>query len=119
MSDSTTKVFIAEARNQHAAGTLPQWKIARLEKIPGWSWGINHGTPPSELELAERDSKILSVMPGYKSAMMTANTISERSGIPVTQVRKGLKRLLKSGVVEMSNFRTKLDIFNMWRITSA
>jgi hypothetical protein len=32
------EAFIAHQRKRYAEGTLPAWKVKRLEAIPGWSW---------------------------------------------------------------------------------
>jgi hypothetical protein len=113
MSDFSIKSFIEDARREHAAGTLSQWKVNRLDKIPGFSWGIGHGLPSSELELAARDNRVLNVM--TTCAWQTANTIATLAAIPVVQVRKSLNRLLKSNTVIKAEHHTRFDISIVWQ----
>ena len=53
-STTTTKAkskiaaWIDEQRDLFAAGELPNWKIQRLEKIPGWTWTVNAGSASSQ-----------------------------------------------------------------------
>jgi hypothetical protein len=37
-ADSKSSTTVAELRKLHAEGVLPDWKVKRLEKIPGWTW---------------------------------------------------------------------------------
>lgn len=37
-SDADMEAWVAEQRRLYAAGQLPQWKVRRLEQIPGWTW---------------------------------------------------------------------------------
>lgn len=37
--DEVIEKFVEEQRRLYAAGELAQWKIDRLERTPGWSWG--------------------------------------------------------------------------------
>jgi len=52
MTEAQCKAWIAKQRREYAAGTLPQWKIDQVNKIPGWDWGVERGpvVPPSELD---------------------------------------------------------------------
>jgi hypothetical protein len=36
--DEQAEALMNEWRKQYAAGTLPQWKINRIEQIQGWTW---------------------------------------------------------------------------------
>jgi hypothetical protein len=47
---NSTKIraMMAAWREAYAAGTLPQWRIDRIEKIKGWEWGVERGTPPEQ-----------------------------------------------------------------------
>jgi hypothetical protein len=38
MTDKQCESWIVEARTLYAEGKLPSWKIARIERIPGWTW---------------------------------------------------------------------------------
>jgi hypothetical protein len=40
-----TKILalMAAWREAYAAGSLPQWRINRIEKIEGWEWGVERG----------------------------------------------------------------------------
>jgi hypothetical protein len=37
-TDAGIESWIADVKRRYAAGTLPQWKIKRIEAIPGWKW---------------------------------------------------------------------------------
>ena len=37
--DEVIERFVEQQRRLYAAGKLAHWKIKRLERIPGWSWG--------------------------------------------------------------------------------
>jgi hypothetical protein len=37
-NDELIEANISHLRQMYAEGTLQKWKIARLERIPGWSW---------------------------------------------------------------------------------
>lgn len=52
MTDKSIKDFMADQQRQYAAGTLPKWRIRRLEQIPGWEWGCKPGplTPAAKAE---------------------------------------------------------------------
>lgn len=60
--DSTTnreEAFISMARAAYADGELPQWKIDRLERIPGWSW---NGAKPGKMKRrAKAEDKLVRV----------------------------------------------------------
>lgn len=49
MTDQENNAFMHEQQRLYAAGELPKWKIERLEKIPGWSWG-NTSEPSQDAE---------------------------------------------------------------------
>ncbi|MGB8478188.1 MAG: hypothetical protein WCE63_05020 [Acidobacteriaceae bacterium] len=38
LTDEQIKSWIKIHRAAYAAGTLPAYKIARIERIPGWTW---------------------------------------------------------------------------------
>jgi hypothetical protein len=48
------EAFIDDVRTRYAAGTLPQWKIGRLEKIPGWCWVVASGKMTCEAQIEDR-----------------------------------------------------------------
>ena len=37
-NDELIEANISHLRQMYAEGTLQKWKIARLQRIPGWSW---------------------------------------------------------------------------------
>lgn len=37
-SNASVEAWITEQRRLYAVGELSRWQIARLEKIPGWTW---------------------------------------------------------------------------------
>lgn len=39
-TDTELKAWADEQRRLYHAGTLSKWKIARLERVPGWTWGV-------------------------------------------------------------------------------
>ena len=46
MTDMEIEAWITKQRAQYPAGTLPQWKIHRLEQIPGRTWEVKPGKLP-------------------------------------------------------------------------
>lgn len=46
ITDKQVEAIMADWRKAYAAGTLPQWRIARIEKINGWVWGVERGIRP-------------------------------------------------------------------------
>jgi hypothetical protein len=47
VTDTQIEAWMTQRRKEYAAGTLPQWKINRLEKIPGWEWGVDPPPAPT------------------------------------------------------------------------
>ena len=47
--DAVIEKFVEEQRRLYAVGELAQWKIDRLERIPGWSWRDSKSPFTSEL----------------------------------------------------------------------
>jgi hypothetical protein len=45
MTDKEMDAWMLQQQTAYAAGTLPQWKIHRLEKIHGWEWRVERGHP--------------------------------------------------------------------------
>jgi hypothetical protein len=39
MTDAQVEGWMRDARTQYHQGALAAWKIKRLEKISGWTWG--------------------------------------------------------------------------------
>jgi hypothetical protein len=37
-TDVQIEQWMADRRREYAEGTLPQWRIKRIEQIPGWVW---------------------------------------------------------------------------------
>lgn len=47
MTDKQVEATMADWRKAYAAGTLPQWRIDRIEKIKRWVWEVERGVRPT------------------------------------------------------------------------
>lgn len=58
-TESEIEAWIGRHRRLYAAGELPEWKIKRLEKIPGWSWGEPQGRMTRTARLEDRLARMV------------------------------------------------------------